>query len=168
MGACDCSGANIVLMVPPSANFDDIDSALLYIVENPVGNVVSNSYGAEELYTDPAILTVQNFILEGAAAVGVAMNFSTGDDGDFTFDFPQYNPASVSDPADSPYATGIGGISLQLASDSSIDWQAAWGNNETLLSEAGFVPVPAENFGFYAGSGGGSSAVFANRAFNPR
>jgi subtilase family serine protease len=158
-------GANILLMVPPSAEFVDIDSALLYIVENAVGNVVSNSYGAEELYTDPTILSVQNFILEGAASVGVAMNFSTGDEGDFTFDFPQFDPPSVSDPADSPYATGIGGISLQMTPSSTIDWQAAWGNNVTLLSEPGFIPVPAANFGFNGGSGGGASGVFAKPSY---
>jgi subtilase family serine protease len=153
-------GANILLLVPPSATFQDIDSGLTYIVENDVGNVVSNSYGSEELYTSSAVLELQNFIMETAASVGIAMNFSSGDDGDFTFDYPQYNPASVSAPADSPYATAVGGVSLELSSANAIQFQAPWGTNETGLADAGFVPVPGENFGFVFGSGGGPSAVF--------
>jgi subtilase family serine protease len=158
-------GANLLLLVPPSATFQDIDSGLLYIVENDVGNVVSNSYGSEELYTSPAVLILQNFIIETAASVGIAMNFSTGDDGDFTFDFPKYDPASVSAPADSPYATAIGGVSLEMTSASAIQFETAWGTNETGLSDQGFVPVPAANFGFVFGSGGGTSAVFPKLSY---
>ena len=158
-------GANIVLLVPPTPTFQDIDSALVYLVENDLGSVVSNSYGSEEIYTDTTTLTLQNFIIEAAAGVGIAVNYSTGDDGDFTFDFPQYDPPSVSAPADSPYATGIGGISLGLTKTKAIQFQAAWGTNETLLAEDGFTPVPAENFGFDFGSGGGSSVFFAKPSY---
>jgi subtilase family serine protease len=161
-------GANIVLVVPPSGNFDDVDAGLLYEVENPVGNISSNSYGSEELYTSSSVLLLQNFIAETAAAVGIAMNFSSGDNGDFTFDFPQYNPPSVLSPADSPYVTAVGGISLQLSPARTIVWQTAWGTNETLLSEPGFVPVPAANLGFNFGSGGGPSAVFPKLAYQAK
>jgi subtilase family serine protease len=137
-----------------------VDAGLLYEVENPIGNVSSNSFGSEELYTSTAVLELQNFIMETAASVGIAMNFSSGDDGDETFDFPQYNPPSVQSPADSPYVTAVGGISLQLTRANAIQWQTAWGTNETLISEAGFVPEPAFNLGFFFGSGGGPSAVF--------
>ncbi len=154
-------GANIVLVVPPSANFDDVDAGLLYEVENPLGNISSNSFGSEEIYTSSSVLQLQNFIAETAASVGIAMNFSSGDDGDETFDFPQYDPPSVLSPADSPYVTSVGGVSLQLTPTNGIQWQAAWGTNETLLSEPGFLPEPAANFGFNFGSGGGPSAVFA-------
>lgn len=158
-------GANIVLVVPPSASFSDVDAGLLYEVENPIGNISSNSWGSEELYTPIAVLELQNFIMETAASVGIAMNFSSGDDGDLTFDFPEYNPPSVLSPADSPYVTAVGGISLQLTRANAIQWQAAWGTNETLISEPGFVPVPAFNFGFDFGSGGGPSAVFPKLSY---
>ncbi len=158
-------GAAILLLVPATASFADIDSSWLYIVENGAGNIVSNSYGSEEIYTSTSVLELQNYILEIAAASGVAFNFSSGDDGDFTFDYPQYDPPSVSAPADSPYATAIGGISLSLTKANAITWQAAWGTNETLLAVPGFVPVPAENFGFDFGSGGGNSVLFKKPAF---
>jgi subtilase family serine protease len=158
-------GASILLLVPATADFSDIDSSWLYVIENGAGNIVSNSYGSEEIYTSESVLELQNYILEVAAASGIAFNFSSGDDGDFTFDFPQYDPPSVSAPADSPYATAIGGISLALTKTNAITWQAAWGTNETLLAESGFVPVPAENFGFDFGSGGGNSVLFKKPAF---
>jgi len=78
------------------------------------------------------------------------MNFSSGD---YTFDYPLGSPASVSFPANSPYATAVGGTSLALNSDGSIDWQLGWGNNENLLAESGFVQeFPSESGYFYAGS----------------
>jgi subtilase family serine protease len=158
-------GAYILLLVPATADFSDIDSSWLYIIENGAGNISSNSYGSEEIYTSESTLELQNYILEIAAASGIAFNFSSGDDGDFTFDFPQYDPPSVSAPADSPYATAVGGISLALSKANAIEWQAGWGTNIALVSDAGFVPVPAENFGFEYGSGGGNSVLFKKPAY---
>ncbi len=58
----------------------------------------------------------------------VSANFSSSDAGDFT---PFGIPATVSMPADLPFATGVGGVSLALNPDSSLAWQAGWGNNIT-------------------------------------
>jgi subtilase family serine protease len=53
----------------------------------------------------------------------------------------------------------VGGITLALNADNSIAWQAGWGNNQTLISEEGFVadPVSEDAFGFVGGAGGGPS-----------
>ncbi len=158
-------GAKIVLLVPPTPSFPDINSSLLYAVEEGLGNVVSNSYGSEELFTDPVVLQTQNFILQAAAVTGISMNFSSGDSGDFTFDFPKFNAPSISAPADSPYATAIGGVSLALDASNTIMWQAGWGTNETLLSDAGTVFSPALSEGFVFGAGGGRSSVFAKPSY---
>jgi subtilase family serine protease len=156
-------GANINLLVPSTADFDDVDAAELYAIVNGSGNVISGSYGSEELYTSTEVLENENLINELAAAMGISANFATGDSGDYTFDFGA--PPSVSAPADSPYATAVGGVSLALSSDNRIAWQAGWGNNETLLDDFGSIFDPPANFGFYAGSGGGPSAVFAKPSF---
>lgn len=158
-------GANIALVVPPSASFMDVDDAELYALANGLGNVISASYGSEELYTPIATLNEENLINEIAASLGVSANFATGDDGDYTFDFPQVDPPSVIAPADSPYATGVGGVTLALKSNNTINWQTGWGNNETLLVDAGSIFDPPLNFGFYAGAGGGPSAVFTKPSF---
>jgi subtilase family serine protease len=149
-------GANINLIVPPSGYFQDIDQAEYIAIDDGLANVISGSYGAEEMYVPASELDNGNLISEIGDILGVATNFSSGDSGDFTFGY-SFIPPSVSYPADSPYATAVGGVTLALNSDNSIAWQAGWGNNEILLAETGYVPDPPINFGFYAGAGGGPS-----------
>jgi len=74
-------------------------------------------------------------------------------------------PPTVFAPADSPWATAVGGVSLALNSDNSIAWQAGWGNDVSLLTSDGFVADPPIPFGFNGGSGGGPSGFFAKPAF---
>jgi subtilase family serine protease len=147
-------GAAINLIVPPSATFLDVDDAYFTAVTYGLANVISGSYGSPESFTPPSVVATENLISEVAAISGIGANFSTGDVGDFTFDFI---PPTVSAPADSPWATGVGGVALALNADNSIAWQAGWGNNETLLSEAGFIFDPPLAFGFIGGAGGGAS-----------
>ena len=156
-------GANIDLVVPPSASFQDVDNAELYAIENNLGNVISGSYGSEELYTPTSVLGVESSINEIAALMGISANFATGDYGDYTFDVGL--PASVNAPADSPYATGVGGVSLVLNTNDTIAWQAGWGTNETLLNDEGTIFDPPLNLGFTFGAGGGPSAVFSKPSF---
>jgi len=147
-------GANINLIVPPSASFLDVDDAVFTAVTYGLANVISGSYGSVESFTPATVLSTENLISEIGAVSGISTNFSSGDNGDFT-DFGI--PATVSAPADSPWATAIGGVTLALNSDNSIAWQSGWGNNQTLLAETGFVFDPPLAFGFTGGSGGGPS-----------
>lgn len=163
-------GAGIALIVPPSASFQDVDEAVFYAVNYQIGSVLSGSYGSEELYTPPSILATEDLINEIAAISGISANFSSGDYGDFVLDDPQDNPQSVSAPADSPYATGVGGISLALTSTNTIAWQTGWGTNETTLDDSGDLIQydPPVNEGFIFGSGGGASAFFYKPAFQSK
>lgn len=149
-------GANINLIVPPDADFQDIDQAEYMAIDDGLANVLSGSYGAEEMYVPASELDNGNLISEIGDILGIATDFSSGDDGDFTFGY-SFIPPSVSYPADSPYATAVGGVTLALNSDNSIAWQDGWGTNEILLAEAGYIPDPPLNFGFYGGAGGGPS-----------
>jgi subtilase family serine protease len=157
-------GANINLIVPPSAEFIDIDEAEFTAVTYGLANVISGSFGSPESFTDPTDMDNESLISEIAAVSGISTNFSSGDDGDYTF---FGIPPTVSSPADSPYATAVGGVALALNSDNSIAWQDGWGNNEVVLSEAGFIPDPPEAFGFIGGAGGGpSNCAFQDANFN--
>jgi len=147
-------GANINLIVPPSASFSDVDEAEFTAVAYGLANVLSGSYGSIEAFTPTNILDTENLINQIAAIAGISANFSSGDQGDFTF---FGIPPTVSAPADSPYATAVGGVSLALNADNSIAWQSGWGNNETLLAEEGLVFDPPLTFGFIGGAGGGPS-----------
>jgi subtilase family serine protease len=150
-------GANIDLIVPPSASFSDIDEGEFYAITYDLGNSFSGSYGADEFFLSPALLDTINLINELGAISGISTNFATGDDGDFSFG--GFDPVSVSSPADSPYATAVGGVSLALKPDNSIAWQTGWGTNET-LADASFVFDPPLAFGLNFGSGGGASGYF--------
>jgi subtilase family serine protease len=146
--------AGIDLIVPPSANFDDVNEAEYYAVDYALGNSFSGSYASPEIETSATELDSENLISEIAAISGISTNFATADDGDFT---ALGLPATVAAPADSPWATAVGGVSLALNSDNSIAWEAGWGNNQTLTTEDGFIADPPEAFGFTGGAGGGQS-----------
>jgi len=157
-------GANINLIVPPSASFTDVDEAEFTAVNYGLANVLSGSYGSVESFTPTTVLDTENLNNEIAAVAGISANFSSGDDGDFS---NLGIPATVSAPADSPYATAVGGVTLALNSDNTIAWQAGWGNNETLVAETGFVFDPPLFFGFIGGAGGGpSNCVTVDSNFN--
>jgi subtilase family serine protease len=146
--------ANIDLVVPPSAAVQDVDEAEFYAVNYGLGNSLSGSYGTMEDETPQSLLDTENLISEIAAASGISTNFSSGDSGDFTKSF---GAPTVNAPADSPWATGVGGVSLALNSDQSIAWQTGWGNNETLLAQEGVISDPPVPLQFDFGSGGGPS-----------
>ncbi len=161
-------GAGITLLEAFSSDNEDLQSAMLYAVENHLGNVISNSYGAPESYTSPLASTIWNQIIELAAAEGISVHFATGDSGDYTADGI---PADVSSPADSPYATAVGGTSVGLMPGGQVI-TTGWGNNTSLLTEgglgAGIPPLifdPTQTSAFYAGSGGGISAFFAKPTY---
>jgi subtilase family serine protease len=159
-------GANINLIVPPSASFQDVDQAEFTAVNYGLANVISGSYGSVESFTPTSVLETENMISEIAAISGISTNFATGDSGDFT---AEGIPPTVLAPADSPWATGVGGVTLALNADNSIAWQAGWGNNQTLLAEEGFIedPVYFGDFGFIGGAGGGpSTCVTADASGN--
>jgi subtilase family serine protease len=155
-------GANIVLIVPPSANFSDTNEGEFYAITYDLGNVFSGSYGSDEFFTSPAELETEDLINEIGAISGISTNFSSGDDGDYSFG--GFYAPSVSAPADSPNATAVGGVSLALRPDNSIAWQTGWGTNETLLDE-GTPFDPPLVLGLNFGAGGGASGFFAKPSY---
>jgi len=160
-------GANIALLLAADNSFTNLDLSVLYGIETGLGPVISNSYGIGEIVLatyDPAELTVQNALSELGAALGVSVNFSSGDNGDFSY---AYGVTTVSMPAASPYATGVGGTSLFLNPDYSIKLQTGWGNNLTRIANATPNPpiIPPLQIGFYAGAGGGTSGVWPKPSY---
>jgi subtilase family serine protease len=157
-------GASINLVVPPSASFQDVDEAEFDVANYGWGNVLSGSYDSTELYTAATELETESLISEIGAAAGISYNFASGDEGNNQLQDIRPN---VNAPADSPWSTAVGGVTLALNSDNSIAWQSGWGNNEDLLAEEGVVSDPPKGI-FYAGAGGGpSDCVTKNARFRP-
>src|ERR1700691_54741 len=162
-------GANIILLVPPSNSFADINNATVYAITYGLVNVISGSFGAPESLVPPVILEQSSLISELAAVSGISANYATGDEGDDTV----YGiPPTISTPADSPYSTGVGGVSLATNSDNTLAWQSGWGTNATGIVappfDGGYVADPPLNFGFQFGSGGGASGFFNKPTFQKK
>jgi subtilase family serine protease len=166
--------ANIALVIAPTSNDDDLEVAVLFAIKNHLGHVISNSYGEAEADNPPSNMLVWNRLSRMAAAHGISVHFSSGDDGDsnpsgFT---PNLTLFGVSVPANSPWATGIGGTSVFLDANNNIQQQTSWGNNLTRIvsriSQGSTPIVPPLQLGFQGGSGGGTSAFFPKPRYQSR
>ncbi len=166
-------GAGIALVLSADNTFTNLDIADLYAIENLLGNVISNSFGIQEIALVellPSELTVENGLAEIAAALGISLDVSTGDNGDnLAFDNTNYgiDSVSVDTNADSPYATAVGGTSTFLDSKDHIKLQTGWGLNFTRIADPTPNPpvIPPLGFGFQEGAGGGVSSVYAKPRF---
>lgn len=145
--------AKLVLVVAPSDDADELTYALDYAVTHHLGQVISNSYGYPEAGYGPATARAFNAVIRKAAAQGIAVNVSTGDSGDFGLGTPD---GAASIPADSPYATGVGGTSLGVPSDNGAV-ETAWGTDITDIGDINGISIPPGFEGFQQGGGGGES-----------
>ncbi len=158
--------ATINLVIAPDNSFDSLDASVLYAINNGLGNVISNSYGAPEALLPTALLDQVNSLLEYGASQGVNIDYSSGDFGDYS---TVLGLVTVSFPSSSPFATSIGGTSMAVRQNSTMEFQTGWGNNETRIanriSEGSTPVVPPLNLGFAFGAGGGPSGYFAKPAY---
>jgi subtilase family serine protease len=159
-------GANIVLIEAADNSFTNLDLANFYAAGNGFGNVISNSWGGPEaeLIPFPSELAVQNDYAELAASLGISDNFSSGDSGDY---FNTLGITTVSMPSAAPFATGVGGTSLFLKPNRTMNFQTGWGMNFSRIAEPSPNPptVPPLAFGFQGGAGGGTSGYWAKPSF---
>jgi subtilase family serine protease len=158
-------GAKIVLVVAPTNQDSDLSFADHFAVVNRLGNVISNSFGSPEAGSDPAdglaVAQLYSNVFELAAATGISVNVATGDSGDFGLGTP-VGAASI--PADSPFATGVGGTSINVPGDHG-PVESAWG---IVVTDLGTLhsPFPTPDIlGFLQGGGGGESAILAKPFF---
>jgi subtilase family serine protease len=158
-------GAKIALVVAPN-NGSDLDEAINWAVVHHLGNVISNSWSTYEGLGNPAKFNRDNRILMAAAAQGIDVNFSSGDNGD---EIANVGIKTVDFPGSSPFATSIGGTSLFLGAQGNAS-QTSWGTNLTRIAgtaAAGNAPYdppqssPSLGYGFQFGAGGGTSLTYA-------
>jgi subtilase family serine protease len=160
-------GANIINLIVPEQmpDFEDTDEAEYYAVTSGLGNVISGGFYTPEVFVSGAELNKENLISELAAIAGVATNFASGDYANWGF-IP--GGPTISVPADLPYATGVGGVSLALNSDDSILFQTGWENHLSIIIQDGVIsdpPYPPDFGDYFSGSTGGPSKVFRKPSF---
>ncbi len=156
--------AKIVLVAAADANDLELGIALQYAVAHRLGNVISNSFGLAESLSSPIAARMYDQIFERAAASGIAVNVATGDAADNGLGTP-VGAASV--PADSPYATAIGGTSINVPSANG-PVEAAWGTAVTGLGSDLNPYLAPITYATVEGTGGGESVFFAKPAYESK
>lgn len=155
-------GAALAVVYAVSDGPEDVDEAMFHAVNSGLGSVISDDNELPEILMPGTEALKENLISEIAALEGISADYPGGVAGGAL-----YFGGAVA-PADSPYATGIGGTTLALGADDSIAFQLAWEDHvsEPLAQGAIFdpaiVPVPG---GYIYGGLGGPSTYFAKPAF---
>jgi len=151
-------GADIVYIGAPN-NYRDLDAIMNRVVDKHLADIVTNSYGygGEALpqgYIKPSLDTQVQ-----AAAEGISLLYSSGDNGDETGGVAGATP-SPDWPASSPYVTAVGGTSLGVSADNTRQFELGWETGRSTLSNGAWT-APAYQYG----SGGGTSRLFAQPSY---
>jgi len=149
-------GAKVVYVGAPN-NFQDLDAALNHVVDRGLAQIVTNSYGWSTELLPSGFIKPYEDILVQAAAEGIGVYFSAGDDGDETLNVG-YRTADW--PASSPWVTAVGGTSLGVHSSNNYLFETYWGTDKYTLKNGSW----ASNGWLYAG-GGGTSRIFGEPSY---
>lgn len=126
---------------------DGVDLSAVYIVENNVAPVVSESYGECELGLGTAGNQFEAALWGQAAAQGMTVMVSSGDNGAAGCDNPSY-PAqyglSVSGNASTPYNVAVGGTDFNEYNKWTTYWNST-NNATTQASAKGYIPETTWN-----------------------
>jgi subtilase family serine protease len=154
-------GANIVYVGAPN-NYQDLDAALNHVVDQHLASIVTNSYGwnTEDLPFG-RIKPVEDTLVE-AALTGIGVYFSSGDNGDETGGNSAISP-TPDWPASSPLVTAVGGTSLGVGQDGKYLFETGWETGKSVLHSGAWSPAYPGNYLY--GSGGGTSRLFAQPAY---
>lgn len=118
-------------------------------------NVISNSYGVQgELNVPRSTRMAEDAMYQQAAAQGIGIYFSSGDEGDET---QNIGMRETDWPAASAWVTSVGGTSLAVRKGNGYGNEVYWGTYSSTQSGSSWTPTPPGTFR-YAG-GGGTSRV---------
>ena len=142
--------ANIIFVTGgTTATTFGTDLASLYIVENNVAPVVSESYGECEFFLGVAGNLYEKLIMQQAAAEGITFMVSSGDAGtggcDQGINLIAYDGLAVNGLSSTPYNVSVGGTDFDDVGTQSTYWNP---NNAALtqLSAKSYIPeVPWNN-----------------------
>jgi len=148
-------GAKIVYSGAADCNDPTMLQAVSTILDNGLAQIISNSYGDLGEGVTPDEAQAEDDVYKQAAAEGVGLYFSSGDDGDETDNLPQ---ASADFPATDPWVTAVGGTSLAVGADNGYQFETGWGTGKSALVDGAWSPDPPGDFLY--GSGGGTSTLF--------
>lgn len=141
-------GATInVVESASTATTDGVDLSALYIVDNNLAPVISESYGQCEKAMGSAAVAFYGDLWEQAAAQGMSVVVSTGDNGAAGCDNPDapaQNGLNVNGIASTPFNIAVGGTDFNQYQAWSNYWNAK-NNSTTFASAKGYIPETTWN-----------------------
>jgi subtilase family serine protease len=149
-------GATIVVQSALSPENINLHMAQNKVVSGNEAQIISNSYGG----TDDSQDTTSDGYWQEAAAQGIGVYFSSGDDGDQTAGGTQPADRTVDSGANSPYVTAVGGTTLAVGKRNNYEFETYWGTDTATLSGSTWGPST-----FESGGGGGTSEVYAEPSY---
>jgi subtilase family serine protease len=146
--------ANIVYIGAPN-NYQDLDAAMNHVVDQHLAQIVTNSYGFTTEALHPGFIKPLEDTLIQAAAEGIGVYFSSGDNGDET---SVQGSATPDWPASSPWVTAVGGTSLGINASNGIALETGWGTSNYNCNT---TTLACTRTTWLYGAGGGVSKLFA-------
>jgi len=142
---------------------EDFLDAQTRIVDHHLADVETNSFSITESAYTPAMAAAWTQIFEQGAAEGIGFDFNSGDGGDNVYG-PGIAP-SVDFPASDPWATAVGGTTLEIGKTGTQTGDLGWGDTSTQENKAGTGYLQAPPGQFQEGSTGGRSDLFPEPAY---
>lgn len=153
--------ANVVYVGADCPRGDGRQQALLdaqtRVVDAHLADVTSESFSILASGFSAADTVAWELTFQQGAIEGIGFDFGSGDGGDLA-DAPGV-PTSVLYPASDPWATSVGGTSLEIGADGRPVAEYGWGDNAVGFAAAGYASPPPGRF--EDGSTGGASTRFA-------
>ncbi len=135
-------------------------------VDDNNAGAITNSYGSLGEGDTQSSIRAQEDVAREAIAQGIGIYFSSGDDGD---EHTAIGYVSADYPASSPRVTAVGGTSLGVGPTGHRSFEIGWGTKKTSLAGKPGSPnahwEPAPPGPFFYGSGGGTSRLFREPAY---
>lgn len=164
-------GAKILYSGARNCTTKALNTAVRKIVDRHLASVITNSYGDNggDVLDSAADRDSTDDILMMAAGTGISVLFSSGDNGD---EYTSLGQVAADYPASSPYATAVGGTTLQVGRNGQRIGEYGWSTARSFLCNltyqaAGGCTAAQNNtwlpidLSLDGGSGGGTSQVYS-------
>jgi subtilase family serine protease len=149
-------GAGVVYAGGVDCNDESLIDAVNRIVDGNRAQIISNSYGDIGDSQPLAVTKAWEDTFRQAAAEGIGVYFSSGDDGDEIVDTGGIRTTDY--PASDPYVTAVGGTSLGVGRSNDYQFETGWGTTNSTLTDGKWDPTPPGDYLY--GGGGGTSLNF--------
>jgi len=167
-------GANILYAGAQNC-ITGLNDSIRAIVDGHLADVISNSWGDSggDLLDSSSDRVATDNLLLMADGTGISVLFSSGDSGD---EYTSIGVVTPDYPASSPYATAVGGTTLQIGSAGQRTGEFGWSTARSFLCDATWAALggcTSDQEGTWGpidlaldgGSGGGTSYVYSQPAY---